>query len=339
MSVVANKSSGKKAGKSGLGLDNLGDLSSLLNQPAAGESGLPLDLPLDLIDEDPNQPRSADNPGFSKEKLEELAATIGPRGVKSPISVRENPNAADRYLINHGARRFRASKLAGKTTIRAFIDNDYNEADQVIENLQRNDLTAREIADFIGRELAKGRKKIDIASSIGKSPAFVTQHVTLLDLPEPVAEVFNTGRCGDVTVINELVTAHKKHPREVVTFLADETQDCTRGAVKLLREFLDNKDKRQDQSDTDATNSENEERGTSEIHENGVETTVKPSKAVDPNKLRKPVVQVKHAGKVVRLVLDRRPPKNGFAWLRSEEDGKEFKAELSKVKLVAIVEG
>jgi ParB family chromosome partitioning protein len=91
------------------------------------------------------------------------------RGVKTPISVRDNPDAAGRYLINHGARRVRASKLAHKTSIPAFIDNDYNEADQVIENLQRNELTPREIADFIGRELAKGKKKGDIAKELGKS--------------------------------------------------------------------------------------------------------------------------------------------------------------------------
>jgi ParB family chromosome partitioning protein len=155
--------------------------------------------------------------------------------------VRENPEQPGRYLINHGARRYRGSKWAEKTDYPGFIDNDYNEADQVIENLQRNELTAREIADFIGRELAKGKKKGEIAKEIGKSPAFVTQHVTLLDLPEPIAEAFNSGRAKDVTVINELVTAYKKNPDEVGAWLADDSQELTRGSVKLLREFLDDK--------------------------------------------------------------------------------------------------
>ena len=48
---------------------------------------------------------------------------------------------------------------APKDTIPAFVDNDYQEADQVIENLQRNELTACEVAGFIGRELAKGISK------------------------------------------------------------------------------------------------------------------------------------------------------------------------------------
>jgi ParB family chromosome partitioning protein len=172
----------EKSMVSRLDLDGLGDLSSLLDPVVANASGDgPLHLSLDAIEEDPNQPRKSDNPGFSKESLEELAMTISERGVKSPISVRERPDAPGRYVINHGARRYRASRIAGKEVIPAFVDNDYNEADQVIENLQRNELTAREIADFIGRELAKGKKKIDIAKEIGKSPAFITQHITLLD--------------------------------------------------------------------------------------------------------------------------------------------------------------
>lgn len=202
----APQAAAEKPKGGGLGLDGLGDLSSLLDEPQAANAapGGPQELPLDLIDEDPHQPRTADNPGFSPESIAEIGETIKARGVKSPISVRENPDAPGRYLINHGARRYRGSKWAEKTTIPAFIDNDYNEADQVIENLQRNELTAREIADFIGRELAKGKKKSEIAKEIGKSPAFVTQHVTLLDLPEPIAKAFNAGRSKDVTVINEL---------------------------------------------------------------------------------------------------------------------------------------
>src|SRR3546814_14427287 len=106
--------------------------------------------------------------------------------------------------------RYRGSKWADKTTIPAFIDNDYNEADQVIENLQRNEMTASEIADFIGRELAKGKKKSEIAKDIGKSRAFVTQHVTLLDLPEPIAEAVNTGQPKHAHAITAVGTAFTK---------------------------------------------------------------------------------------------------------------------------------
>jgi hypothetical protein len=95
--------------------------------------GGPMALPLDLVDEDPQQPRTKDNPGFSAKSLTELAAAIRLRGVKTPISVRPDPAAPGRYLINHGARRYRASRLAGLATIPSFIDANYNHADQVVE--------------------------------------------------------------------------------------------------------------------------------------------------------------------------------------------------------------
>lgn len=338
----------KKSQISGLGLDSIGDLSGLLSQPAPAMSFGPLDLSLELIDEDPNQPRKKDNPGFSKLSLDELAATISLRGVKTPISVRENPEVEGRYIINHGARRYRASKVAGKTTIPAFVDNDYNEADQVIENLQRNELTAREIADFIGRELAKGKKKGEIAKEIGKSPAFVTQHVTLLDLPEPIAEAFNSGRANDVTVINELVTAYKKNSEEVDVWLADDSQELTRGSVKLLREFLEDKRRHSGEQDRDEESDLNTadaltSKGTDQIggNEQAQEDSKskKEEKATDPEKLKKAIVRVQHDGRLARLVLHRRPPEHGFAWLKYEDDGHEFEADLGDVQLVAILEG
>lgn len=324
---------------SGLGLDGIGNLSDLLNapEPVAGGSG-PLQMPIDLIDEDPNQPRQEGSPGFSAESLGELAETIKARGVKTPISVRDNPEAEGRFLINHGARRYRASKLAGKTTIPGFVDNDYNEADQVIENLQRNDLTAREIADYIGRELAKGLKRGDIAKSIGKSPAFVTQHAALLDLPDAIATVFNNGRCRDVTVINELVTASKKKPVEVAEWLADEDQEITRGSVKLLREFLDDKLRREEEGgDDDSGAAPDSTEGGNADDEKPVKA--KKEKEPDPNKLKKAIIQVMHDDQPARLQLGRRPSAEGFAWLKYEDNGHEFEANLSTVQLVALLEG
>jgi len=333
MTAIQTKHS---SAKSSMGLESLGDLAGLLNaaQGQPSDATGPQELLLSLIDEDPNQPRKEDNPGFQADSLEDLATTIRLRGVKSPISVRENPSIEGRYLINHGARRYRASKLAQKETIPAFIDNDYNEADQVIENLQRNELTAREIADFIGRELAKGQKKGDIAKAIGKSPSFVTQHVTLLDLPEPIAEAFNVGRTKDVTVINELTTAYKKNPAEVSVWLADESQELTRGSIKLLREFLD--DKRSQEGNDQGIHAKDKAES-SAIDEKSLE--IKEPKAQDPEKLKKAIIQVRYHERQARIVLNRRPQRAGYAWLKYEDDGQEVEADLAQVQLLALVEG
>jgi ParB family chromosome partitioning protein len=323
---------------SGLGLDNIGDLMGLL-QPTPEVSSGPLEIPLELIDEDPKQPRKDDNPGFSGESLEELAATIRLRGIKTPISVRENPAIEGRYIINHGARRFRGSKLAGKTTIPGFIDNDYLEADQVIENIQRDDLTAREIADFIGRELAKGKKKGAIAKEIGKSPSYITQYVTLLDLPDPIAEAFNKGRSRDVTLINDLVTLFKKNSDEVTTWLDDDSQEITRGSVKLLREFLDDKRTHEEGEDGDGPIDvpDDEEKGKNT--DDGDDTPKKDKKSPDPHILKKTIVQVEFNERPARLILNRRPSSDGFAWLKFNDDGEEIEVDLVQVKLMAVMEG
>lgn len=325
----------KQRKDNGLGLDGIGDLSALLNTtPERSREGKPIELPIDIIDEDPNQPRTEDNPGFTEESLDELAATIKPRGVKSPISVRDNPKEEGRYIINHGARRYRASIIAGKKSIPSFVDNDYLEEDQVIENLQRNELTPREIADFIGRMLAAGKKKRQIAKSIGKSPAFISQHVTLLDLPEPIAEAFSSGRAKDVTVINELVTAHKKSPDEVESWLMDESQEMTRGSVKLLREFLE--EKAEEGAGDNLVEEVAVEGGTEHKEEEEKEVE---KKAPDPEKLKKAIIQVSHDDRPARLILNRRPAADGYAWLKYDDDGHEFEASLTGVVLVSIIEG
>jgi ParB family chromosome partitioning protein len=58
----------------------------------------------------------------------------------------------------------------------------------------------------------------------------------------------------------------------------------------------------------------------------------------DPDKLKKAIIQVKHKGRTARLILDRRPPSQGSAWLQYD-DGQVAQAKLANVHLVALVEG
>lgn len=193
-----------------------------------------LEIDLSLIDEDPDQPRTE----FDPVTLQELADTIRLRGVKTPISVHPNPQSEGRFIINHGARRYRASILAQKRTIPAFIDTDYSNVDQVIENLQRDNLTPREIANFIGYQYSKGFKNGDVAKMIGKSTAFVSQHSMLLDLPNPIAALLDSGRVRDTIIINKLVYAFKESPEIVIDWIDNPEQEITRGSVDLLRQFI-----------------------------------------------------------------------------------------------------
>jgi ParB family chromosome partitioning protein len=193
------------------------------------------EIDITLISEDIHQPRKE----FNQETLRELTETIKLRGVKSPISVRPNPDKPGNYIINHGARRYRASIDAGLRNIPAFIDTDYSEADQVIENLQRDNLTSREIADFIGRQLAGGKTKSEIARLIGKTNPYITMHAALLDLPDPLGEVYRTGRCTDVTALYDLTRLYKANKEEVITWLALSTQEeISRLDVYQFSQFL-----------------------------------------------------------------------------------------------------
>lgn len=293
----------------------------------------PVDLEISIIDEDPGQPRMHDNPGFADKSLHELAESIRNRGVKTPISVRENPVVRGRYIINHGARRFRSSRIAGKTTIPAYVDNDYSEADQVIENLHRNALTPREVANFIGRELAKGLKKSEIAQAISKSPAFVTQHANLLDLPDVLADAFRSGRAKDVTVISELLIAYKKYGIEVSEWLRDERQEITRGTVKRLREYLNELNHRSNQKAT---------LHASEPQEDLVKavpvTLADDADDLAKKRLKKPSLRVMHFRRPGRLLLFRLPTLEAYAWLRYDDTGQHEMVLLGEIQLISLCE-
>jgi ParB family transcriptional regulator, chromosome partitioning protein len=99
-----------------------------------------LDIPLECIRESKTNPRRA----FDETKLAELAANIKLHGVLQPVLVRPLPGGeAESYELVAGARRYRASKLAGRQSISASVrqltDTECLEL-QLIENLQRADV-------------------------------------------------------------------------------------------------------------------------------------------------------------------------------------------------------
>lgn len=201
----------------------------LLSVPGDLLTGAPMQLPIDSIDEDPDQPRHE----FDGNALAELAATIRERGVRQPVSVRRHPEDAERWLLNFGARRLRASRLAGMCLIPAFVDDSPDTYDQVIENEQRENLSALDLALFIGRRMGLGESQAEIARQMGKSPTFVTMACVMIDPPDALMGAYRSGRCRGVTELYRLRNLLEKQPQLATTLLESEAP-ISRAAIAAV---------------------------------------------------------------------------------------------------------
>lgn len=174
------------------------------------------DLPLDWIMPDPDNPRTE----FDDAELAELAASITVRGVLQPIIVGVK-GADGKHLIRMGERRYRASHLAGRTTIPAIVvaagEGDDILADQIVENDQRAGLSASELAHAIERMLASGKSQTEIAHALGRSKQFVSLYAAFRDMAPYLREAIDT---TPIRVLYDLHRAAKKHPVEVRAFVA-----------------------------------------------------------------------------------------------------------------------
>src|SRR6266481_4376171 len=141
------------------------------------------DIPLEKIRESTTNPRTQ----FDQSKLAELAENIRQHGVLQPILVRPLPKgAADTYELVAGARRYRASKLAGResipATVRELTDAQALEL-QVIENVQRVDVHPLDEAEGYAAlvELQPDTYTVEsIAARVGRSPAYVSGRLRLI---------------------------------------------------------------------------------------------------------------------------------------------------------------
>src|SRR5713101_4043095 len=165
--------------------------SEAIAVPPGGSSVL--DIPLERIRESTTNPRRV----FDETKLREFADNIRLHGVLQAILVRPAPEGEDgAYELVAGARRFRASKLAAKSTIPATVrdlsDSECREI-QLIENLQREGV--HELDEGLGyRSLMDLKADFytveTIASQVGRSPSYVKGRISLTDLIQPVQTAF-----------------------------------------------------------------------------------------------------------------------------------------------------
>jgi ParB family chromosome partitioning protein len=169
-------------------------LSALLSeQPSPVESAgeRPQDIPLDLIDPSPFQPRRR----FGEEELKELAASIAAYGVIQPVVVREREG---RYELIVGERRVRASRLVGRREIPAVV-RPWGDAEALaavlVENLQREDLNPIEAAFGLKRLMEElGWTQEQAAERVGKSRPHIANLLRMLQLEAEIQDLVAEGR-------------------------------------------------------------------------------------------------------------------------------------------------
>lgn len=193
-------------------------------------TGRPLLVAIDCIDEDPDQPRR----NFSEQELDELSQSIGEHGVLQPIMLRRS-NEVGRYVIVMGARRYRAAQRAGLREMPAFVQ-DVGLPDryaQMIENIQRDDLRASEIATFIADRLGAGDTQADISRKLGKPRDWVSRYASVQGMPE-----FLRARLegSSIRALYELYQAWRTHPDEIERRCATQDSFTDAGARQLARD-------------------------------------------------------------------------------------------------------
>ncbi len=145
-------------------------------------------LPIGKIKTDPEQPRKT----FDKKHLQQLSESIKLHGVLQPITVRKSGRA---FVIVMGERRFRASKMANKTTIpcivRDYENNEILEV-QIIENLQRQDVEPTEEAESIAY-LSEKYAPAEIAKRLGRTDNFIRQRLKLAGLIDGFKQFVRNG--------------------------------------------------------------------------------------------------------------------------------------------------
>ena len=165
-------------------------LDALIPALSINDDDKVVEIPLSQLRPNPYQPRKT----FDEAAIRELADSIKEHGVIQPIIVRQ---VLKGYEIIAGERRFRASEVSGKATIpavvKSFSDQQVMEI-ALIENVQREDLNAMEIA-MAYQNLIDTFKltQEELSMKVGKSRSHIANFLRLLQLPSEIKEYVSRG--------------------------------------------------------------------------------------------------------------------------------------------------
>jgi ParB family chromosome partitioning protein len=191
------------------------------------------DLPVDLVEPNLAQPRRY----FDQDTLQELAGSIGERGVLQPVLVR--PWEDGRYGLIAGERRWRAAKIAGLQSIPSLI-SPYDDLaaleTALIENMARENLNPVEEARACTTLVSElGLTYRQLAARVGRSKSGVANLVRLLDLSEGIIELMERGELSR-SHGEALLLAQNPQVREALARMAVEEGWSTRTLQAHARE-------------------------------------------------------------------------------------------------------
>jgi ParB family transcriptional regulator, chromosome partitioning protein len=170
-------------------------LAAILPEASGAEAGELLELPVELIKPNPDQPRSR----FDPEALAALAASIETSGIVQPLLVR--PLADGSYELVAGERRWRAAQQAGlgkvPAVVRAQAEAERLQA-ALIENMVREDLNPVEEARACAALVDElGLTKEELARRVGRSRPAVSNLIRLLELPDETLELLESRQLSE----------------------------------------------------------------------------------------------------------------------------------------------
>lgn len=221
-----------------LGLNDADDINPINISDTVTPTSDDAVVAIPLTDIDPNfeQPRK----NFDEDALNELAESIKLHGVIQPIVV---VPVGRRFMIIAGERRFRASKIAGKTSIPAVIRHYTSQQIKeisLIENLQREDLSPIEAARAIKVLMNEFNMTQEMAADrIGKSRSAVANTLRLLTLSEDVIALIENGRLSAGHARTLVVVPQQNQYK--LALKACDNQMTVREMEKMVREFLNPK--------------------------------------------------------------------------------------------------
>ncbi len=307
-----------------------------------GMNGRPLLVPLAQIDEDPDQPRCV----FSHAELTQLAESIRAVGVLQPIIVRRD-HASGRYIINMGARRHRAARLAGLDAIPVIVQ-DAAEPDryaQMVENIQRDDLAATEIATFVAARLGAGDKQAEIARKLGKPKDWVSRYAAIPRMPNFLQAKLHS---SSIRAVYELYQAWRERPELVERACASQDSFTDAQARRVARQLGASSSTPADRAGGDDIRAVPRSIGEAPKPEEPApiqnERSHPPEPLGSPREHRRPkptvTILVRHGDRSGRLLIDD-PAHNGsrFAVVLISETGQTEELSASELQIEEIVQG